>query len=245
MRAIKSLLILVVFSQNFLLSCQKKEVLIDHGAPANALPPIKNENSEEDSTLAFFNEIEQFEQRDSILFPPANVIEFTGSSSIRLWNNLESYFPGYVIIKRGFGGSGLTDLYHYIGDIISPYHPKQVVIYCGENDIAAGRKPADILQKFIADFTQIRTDLPDANVVYVSIKPSPKLKAYLSAIQESNGLVKKFLSTNDNTQYVDVYDVMLGKDGNLRKDLYRQDGLHMTTKGYEIWKKAIIPVLLK
>jgi lysophospholipase L1-like esterase len=42
-----------------------------------------------------------------------------------------------------------------------------------------------------------------------------------------------------------VYDLMLGADGNPLKELFKSDGLHMTVKGYQIWKAAIAPVLLK
>ena len=36
----------------------------------------------------------------------------------------------------GFGGSTLVDVIRYSYHVILPYHPKQVVIYCGENDLA-------------------------------------------------------------------------------------------------------------
>jgi lysophospholipase L1-like esterase len=38
---------------------------------------------------------------------------------------------------------------------------------------------------------------------------------------------------------------MLDADGNVRKDLFVEDGLHMNKKGYDIWTKVIRPYLLK
>jgi lysophospholipase L1-like esterase len=243
MKLIRSLTLLVILWQVFV-SCNKQDVLNVKKTISPDTTFSKADN--EDSTLPFFKEIEEFEKEDSISFPPTGAILFTGSSSIRLWDHINSYFPGFTIIQRGFGGSGLTDLNHFVEDIITPYKPKQVVIYSGENDIASGRfKPADILNKFIVDLNKIRNDLPDVNIVYVSVKPSIKLKSFRSVINESNNLIKKFLSSTNNTEYVDVYHRMLDNDGKPRRDLFREDGLHLTTKGYEVWSVAIRPVLLR
>src|ERR1700744_5187873 len=88
----------------------------------------------------FWNEIAEFKRKDSIQHPPANAILFVGSSSFRKWNNVQNDFPGYTIINRGFGGSTFDDVIRYANEIIYPYRPKQVVIYCGDNDLAAGKK---------------------------------------------------------------------------------------------------------
>jgi hypothetical protein len=41
------------------------------------------------------------------------------------------------IIKRGFGGSLLSDSEHFADRIIIPYKPKRVFVYAGDNDLAA------------------------------------------------------------------------------------------------------------
>ena len=43
----------------------------------------------------FANEIADFKKADSISKPPANPILFVGSSSFRLWADIQSYVPGY------------------------------------------------------------------------------------------------------------------------------------------------------
>ena len=74
----------------------------------------------------FAGEIAAFKKQDSISMPPKNAILFTGSSSFRLWKNIETYFPEHTIINRGFGGSTLPDMIRYVNDIIFPYEPKQI-----------------------------------------------------------------------------------------------------------------------
>src|SRR5690348_13960972 len=86
---------------------------------------------------AFWNDIVAFKKQDSAQTPPVHPILFVGSSSFTKWTDISSYFPGYPIVNRGFGGSTLVDVIRYTYDIILPYQPKQVVIYCGENDLAS------------------------------------------------------------------------------------------------------------
>lgn len=194
--------------------------------------------------LAFNDEIQAFKKADRKHFPPRDAILFVGSSSIRKWDDISSYFPGFVVIQRGFGGSGLNDAVRYANDIIIPYHPKQIIIYSGENDIAAGNVTAtDVLQRFMKLFKLIRGELPDASVVFISIKPSPSRQQLMPVMEESNIMIRQFLSAYSKTAYVDVYHLMLDREGNPRKELFLSDDLHMNRDGYIIWRDALLPVL--
>lgn len=110
----------------------------------------------------FYNEIRAFKKQDSLEMPAKNAILFAGSSSFRLWHNLKDDFRGSTIINRGFGGSSLTDVIRYTEEILFPYQPKQVVIYCGENDFAADNfLPVDsVFNRFTTLFGMIRKRLP-------------------------------------------------------------------------------------
>lgn len=198
-------------------------------------------------TQPFSNEISAFKKQDSISFPPKNAILFVGSSSFRLWENIESYFPGYTIINRGFGGSSLPDVIRYEKDIIFPYQPKQIVIYCGENDIAGDTTitAETVANRFKQLFTDIRTALPGVPIVFVSIKPSPSRWQWREKMTASNKLIKKFLKKKRHTKFVDVWTPMLGTDGRPREILFREDMLHMKPTGYAIWQRAILPALIK
>src|ERR1700733_2447122 len=109
----------------------------------------------------FWSEIAEFKRQDSIQRPPSGAILFVGSSSFRKWTNVQSYFPGYTIINRGFGGSTFPDVIRYAGEIIYPYHPKQVVIYCGDNDLAASDSVTAtvVYNRFVHLYDLIRTHL--------------------------------------------------------------------------------------
>lgn len=194
--------------------------------------------------LPYYDQIQEYKRDDQKSFPAKNGILFVGSSSIRLWKTLKTDFEGFNVINRGFGGSKLTDAINYADDIITPYHPKQVVIYSGENDIADGKATsADIMQRFEELFTKIRKALPDAHIVYISIKPSPSREKFLSLMEESNEMIREFLSGHPETSYVDIYHLMLDGNGKPRRELFVGDQLHMNKQGYAIWREAVMPVL--
>lgn len=195
----------------------------------------------------FASEIAVFKQQDSLQPPPKKSILFVGSSSFRLWNNIQDYFPGYSIINRGFGGSSLPDVIRYEKDIIFPYQPRQVVIYCGENDLAASDTVTAqlVVERFKKLFLDIRNKFPHVPVAFVSIKPSPSRQRLMPKMEETNNLIKQFLKKKKKTAFIDVYHKMLNLDGSPLKDIFIADNLHMNAKGYIIWQKTIEPFLLK
>ncbi len=199
------------------------------------------------SSPAFWQEIVSFKKKDSAQMPPNNAILFVGSSSFARWQDVGNYFPGYTIINRGFGGSSLPDVIRYTYDIVLPYQPKQVVIYCGENDLASSDSISaiEVFNRFKTFFGMIRTNLPSANIAFVSIKPSPSRATIQNKVKAANTFIKKYIASQKNAVFIDIYDAMLDAKGQMREELYVGDRLHMNPTGYLIWQKAITPYLLK
>jgi lysophospholipase L1-like esterase len=195
----------------------------------------------------FYNDIQKFKKEDSVAMPPKNAIVFTGSSSFTRWNDVQSRFPGYTVINRGFGGSSLPDVIRYADDVIFKYQPKQVVIYCGENDAAGDSTvTAEIItNRFRTLYGMIRKKLPRASVVFVSMKPSPSRVKSWPVILKANSMIRDMLAKDKNTAYVDVWSKMLNSQEQPMPELFLGDSLHMTSKGYDIWQAAIAPVLRK
>ncbi|MFB6455389.1 GDSL-type esterase/lipase family protein [Chitinophaga sp. Hz27] len=193
----------------------------------------------------YYSDIQAFKHTDSLNKPTGNEILFIGSSSFTYWTDVQSYFPDKKIINRGFGGSTLLNVIHYADDIIFAYHPKQIVIYCGENDLAdADSVTADsVLHRFQTLFTIIRSKMPAVPIVYVSLKPSPSRARLMEKMVTANASIRKYLRRQRRTAFVDVYHKMLNADGSIKAELFKEDQLHMKAPGYTIWQKAIAPVL--
>jgi|SRR5688572_5406936 len=195
----------------------------------------------------FWNDIQDFKKQDSISFPPKNAILFIGSSSFTMWKDIQDYFPGYTIVNRGFGGSTLLDQIRYEKDIIYPYQPKQIVIYCGENDLASSDsvQAAMVQNRFKNLFNDIRNKLPDVPIAFISLKPSPSRRHLMEKMERANVFIGAFLAMQKNAEFIDVYHKMLNEAGQPMPEIFLEDSLHMNAKGYAIWKKEIQPYLIK
>jgi lysophospholipase L1-like esterase len=195
----------------------------------------------------FYEDIQVFKKQDSLSFPPKNAILFVGSSSFTNWKDVQQYFPQHTIINRGFGGSSLPDVTRYANDIIFPYQPKQIVLYCGENDLAASDTVTAqmVFSRFVQLFKLVRSRLPGTSFVFVSLKPSPSRWHLKEKMIKANRLINHYLHKKKRTAFIDVYHKMLGADGAPVKEIYLEDNLHMNAKGYAIWQQLIEPSLLK
>ena len=195
----------------------------------------------------FYDEIREFKTQDSVQQPPQHAIVFVGSSSFRNWTDVQSYFPDYTIINRGFGGSSLPDVIRYANDIIFPYNPKEIIIYCGENDFVADTTVnADtVFNRFKTLYGMIRTKMKTVPVAFISIKPSPSRRQYWKKMIEANILIRNFLAGQANTSFIDVFNPMLNENSQPKPEIFESDSLHMNAKGYAIWQKAIEPYLIK
>ena len=179
--------------------------------------------------------------------PPQHAILFVGSSSFTKWKDVQSYFPGYTILNRGFGGSALPDVIYYSNDVIFPYQPKQIVIYCGENDFAANDTVTAqiVFDRFKTLYGMIRAKMKTVAVDFVSIKPSPSRRQYWPKMIEANKMIKDYLQHQPHSAFINVYDVMLNSYNEPKPEIFLNDSLHMNAGGYKIWQKAIKPYLLK
>jgi len=195
----------------------------------------------------FWNDIQAFKKQDSISSPPKDAILFVGSSSFTKWRDVQDYFLGYTIINRGFGGSSLPDMIRFENDVIFKYEPKQIVIYCGENDLAASNTVTAqiVFERFKQLFSDIRSKFPKISLIYISMKPSPSRWHLKDKMIEGNELIRKYLKKKKKTVFISVWNDMLGPDGKPMKDIFVEDKLHMNAKGYAIWQKEIEPHLLK
>ena len=205
-----------------------------------------NQESKPVADQPFWNDIQNFKKQDSVSFPPKNAILLIGSSSFTKWTDVQDYFPGYTIINRGFGGSTLLDEIRYVNDIVFPYQPKQIIIYCGENDLASSDTvtASMVLDRFKQLFQMIR-DKSEAPIAYISMKPSPSRRHLFPKMREGNQLIKEFLATQKNTAFIDVHQKMLDLTGEPLPEIFLDDSLHMNAKGYAIWKKEMEPYMQK
>lgn len=189
-------------------------------------------------------EIRAFEAQDKANPPPAKPIVFIGSSSIRIWKSLTNDFKGLGILNRGFGGSQLSDSVFFFDRIILPYRPRQVFVYAGDNDLAAGKSPETVLIEFQALVRKIEDTLPDTKIAFISIKPSPSRWRLAESMRTANRLIAQDIQSDRRVEFIDVFNPMLNSEGLPQEELFLPDKLHMNEKGYALWKSILLPRLL-
>lgn len=197
------------------------------------------------NTKTFEKDIKAFDKRDTEeqVQPGSNL--FVGSSSITNWKDVASYFPDSYVINRGFGGSKFEDLLYYADRVIMPYKPAKIFIYEGDNDIAGGIAVEVLIKQAKELREKIAIAFPKVPVVFISAKPSVSRWNLKDKYIEFNKALKKYAKKEKRTAFADVWTPMMDANGEVFKDVFLSDNLHMKANGYEIWQKVLKPMVLK
>ena len=187
-------------------------------------------------------EIAAFEAADQAAAPVPGGVVFYGSSSARLWD-LKTSFPTLPTVNRGFGGSDMAAAAHFYERVVPQHKPRVVVLYEGDNDLAAGRTACQILDDFEALLTRHRAALPETKLICLTIKYSPS-RAQLRLDQEAaNALLKARCARDPQLQFVDLASTLLDDQGTPQAKYFREDRLHLNPEGYAVWNAKLLPVL--
>ncbi|MCY4128949.1 MAG: GDSL-type esterase/lipase family protein [Gammaproteobacteria bacterium] len=188
--------------------------------------------------------IQRFEAADRTNPPPKNAILFAGSSSIVFWRSLSEDMAPLTVLNRGFGGSQMFELNMFRDRIVTPYEPRAVLVYEGDNDVAAGKQPDEILAEYRDFVDHLKEQLPDTDVYFIAVKPSVRRAHLWSTMVEVNDALKTLADEHDHVQFLDTSTPMLTEEGTVMDGLLVEDGLHMNANGYSIWTDVIMPVLM-
>jgi len=174
-----------------------------------------------------------------------NAVVVTGSSSMRIWHaTIEKDLSPLPVIPRGFGGSNMNDVFFYLNELVVKHRPAKVLLYEGDNDVALGATPQQIMQLLNQILIRIQSELPNTKVYLLYVKPSPLRWSLWPVMQDVN---KRYQSLCDTEAYIECIDIaspMLDESGNPKTEIFLMDNLHMNDKGYRLWTQAVRSVLL-
>jgi lysophospholipase L1-like esterase len=191
------------------------------------------------NTTDFSKEVASISKKyEKIWDASRETIVFTGSSSIRLWPNIQKYFPEHQIVNTGFGGSETKDLLDYSEVLILKYKPQKVFIYEGDNDIAEKKRLKEILNSFAGIIAKIKTNDTSTKIILISLKPSISRWHLKRKYKRLNRKLQNICKKDEALEFANIWDVMLEKR-QLKKELFVEDGLHMTAEGYRLWYSVI------
>jgi lysophospholipase L1-like esterase len=209
---------------------------------AQALAQFPDPERFEEAILAF-------EANDRNDPPPEGAIVLTGSSSIARWNDqAAAALAPLTVIPRGFGGSVMHDVLHYLDRIALVYEPRAILIYEGDNDTGQRNPiPTDlILADLESIIARVHEALPETRIYVLSVKPSILRRGAWPAAQEVSMGYRAIAEADPLVYYVDVATPFLNPDGSVMTDIFVSDNLHLNDLGNAIWgatiKAALMPM---
>jgi lysophospholipase L1-like esterase len=165
---------------------------------------------------------------------------FYGSSSIRLWTSLYNDFQDLKPVNLGFGGSTLAACVWFFERLLTPYQPKRLVVYAGDNDLGDGRSPEEVFiffQQLVVEANKTFGNIP---CYFVSMKPSISRFNIIDQFKFANNLIETEIIKHDNNwHFINIFKEMIDAGGRPKNQYYVGDGLHLSPEGYQVWKQAI------
>lgn len=190
-------------------------------------------------------EIKAFEATDKKTPVRPGETLFVGSSTFRLWTNLEGNFKESHAVNRAFGGATIDEINHYANRMVIPYKPSRIVFYAGTNDLAEGDSPKDVYQDFLEFEKIVHKSLPNTKIYFVSMSPGPVRKKLQSKYDAANDLILAESKRSGKFKFIDIRPVMYEANGRLKENLFGIDRLHMNRAGQQLWEPIIKEALRK
>ncbi len=185
-------------------------------------------------------EVHEMEQRRQNSPPPAGMVAFYGSSSMRLWESLEEHFSSNGVINLAFGGSTMAACAWFFERLVVPCHPRSIICYAGDNDLGDGRSPDEVMASFRELLMKVDAHFPTIPFTILSIKASPSRWHLVDKIRDTNELMHREIEGRDKGHFIDVFSAMLGSNGRPDESLFLDDGLHVSRQGYIVWKQLLL-----
>lgn len=194
-----------------------------------------------DTKSYWIEDIEKLEALDKAESYPEDAILFIGSSSIRIWNNIDADMHPYTPIKRGYGGAHFYDLIHFADKLVAPHKIQALVIFVA-NDITGGDvdiSPKEVLRLFKYTISEVRKSQPNIPIFQIAITPTPSRWQVWDKTKKANEFMQTFCEKTPNLHFIETEKTFLDNKGQPRPELFIQDMLHLQQAGYDIWKVLI------
>lgn len=173
---------------------------------------------------------------------------FMGDSITDFWRNTDGVFAGKPILDKYFGHLKVANfgiagdttqgvLYRLQNGEGQGFSPKAVMLMIGTNNTMQNNAP-EIAEGIGAVVLELQKDFPDAKILLLGVFPrSTPDDPVRATITQINDIISK-LHDGNRVHYLDIGSEFLDANGNIPVDVMA-DALHPSTKGYEIWAKAV------
>jgi lysophospholipase L1-like esterase len=163
--------------------------------------------------------------------------------SLTEWFDWQRRFPGYTVTNLGISGEPVEGLLARRERIRSQLHdPDIIFLMTGINNLA-------MEQFFITDsyreiVRNLTTWYKKATIVVQSILPVDFAWVSNNVIKNTNKHLAE-IAREHNVEYLDIYSLFVDSKGNPKSGYLQDDGVHLSSKGYEVWADEVEKFLKK
>lgn len=162
-----------------------------------------------------------------------------GSSSFDQWRLAYEAFAPLSVTNMGIGGSTVAYWVKWRKLLVTSFKPAAVVVYIGSNDLAKGISGTKNAANTIRLLKLLRKDLKSTPIFYVSVCPCWGRKSLWKSVKISNRKMKQYCNGAKNMYYIDLASAFLDETGKPDRALFKEDQIHPSKQGYEIWKQVV------
>ena len=145
--------------------------------------------------------------------------------------------------NRGISGDVCDGVLNRLATITKG-QPAKVFLMIGINDLGRGGNPDTIAAKTRQIVRRIKVESPRTKIFIQSVLPVndhygmfESHTARWKDIPVINDLLQQIAKEEDVT-YIDLFSLFTNAEGKMNIE-YSNDGLHLTGKGYEVWRDAV------
>ena len=205
------------------------------------------------SNRQFEKEVSLLESLDLVEKAGEKELLFIGSSSIRLWDNIQVDMYPYSSVKRGYGGAHFYDFIHFSERLVKNHSPKAILIFVA-NDITGSKNftnlvgdlsPNEVKKLFRYNYKLIRSIHKHIPIFLIETTPTPKRWKVWNKILKANKKLEGFCEQEPNLYFISTRDKFIGADGLPIQSLFLNDELHLNVDGYKLWSSVIKSKLIE
>ena len=194
---------------------------------------VKKFFSSEEYSEYYIQKKVSFESYD---YPDVDKV-FLGDS-ITDHGELQTYFPGEVVLNRGIVEDDTKGVLNRIDEVVKR-NPEEVYILIGINDIGGNVDIEEYrknMEKIIQSFDHSSTKVIVQSILPVNNQEFEN-KISNETVHQFNEVLQQLAKEND-IQYVDLNRHFENAYGQLKEE-YTVDGIHLTGDGYDVWMEKL------
>lgn len=165
-----------------------------------------------------------------------------GSSTMDYWSDWQTDIGGRLGYNVGIGGTIVEDWLYAYDKLVKPFDPSIILVFLGGNNINnmghTGEYAASLMSTLL---NKMHADFPNAEIHYIYSMAAPSCYKGGKFNYEYGRFIEEMKQLVANTDWLNGIDTFndLTRDGEAKKELFRDDGIHLNDAGYDVFAEII------